>query len=207
METVIVLMRVLASSERLEDAPTGWLERLAHNTTAVHQLLTRDEYSSMRERLSSVRKKKLPTCHSSDSHAQWTYVLEGLSLLLCLKELLIEAENQDQCQRGSAAPRALLGVSDNKVIRNLLQFIVNLGLYPYLLPGVGLPLSLHSNSPDESVTKVEGMRREGKAWHLYVVAKVLIEVTEEVGATEEHCQFNCILRYAIYSCANMLCSI
>ena len=180
MEPVIVLMRVLASSERLEGAPTGWQERLAHNTTAAHQLLTRDEYSSVRDRLSSVRKEKLPTCHSSDAHAQWTYVLEGLSLLLCLKELLIEAENQDQCQRGSAAPRALLSVSDNKVIRNLLQFIVTLGLYPYLLPGVGLPLSLRSSSPDESVTKVEGMRREGKAWHLYVVAKVLIEVTEEV---------------------------
>ena len=122
-------------------------------TTAVHQLLTRDEYSSVRERLSSVRKEKLPTCLPSDAHPQWTYVLEGLSLLLCLKELLIEDGNQDQCQRESAAPRALLSVSDNKVIRSLLQFIVTLGLYPYLLPGVDLPLSLCSNSPDESVMK------------------------------------------------------
>ena len=56
MEAVVVLMRELVSSERLEDAPTGWQERLTHNTTAVHQLLARDEYSSVRERLSSVWK-------------------------------------------------------------------------------------------------------------------------------------------------------
>ena len=38
MEAVVVLMRELVSSERLKDAPTGWQERLTHNTTAVHQL-------------------------------------------------------------------------------------------------------------------------------------------------------------------------
>ena len=179
MEAVVVLMRELASSERLEDALTDWKERLAHNTTAVHQLLTRDEYSSARERLSSVRKEKLPTCLPSDAHPQWSYVLEGLSLLLCLKELLIEAGNQDQCQRESAAPRALLSVSDNKVIRTLLQFIVTLGLYRYLLPGVGLPLGLRSNTPNESVMKVQSMVRERRAWHMYIVVKVLVEVTEE----------------------------
>ena len=179
MKAVVVLMRELVSSQRLEDAPTGWQERLAHNTTAVHQLLTRDEYSSVRERLSSVWKEKLPTCLPSNAHHQWSYVLEGLSLLLCLKELLIEDGNQDQCQRESAAPRALLSVSDNKVICTLLQFIVTLGLYPYLLPGVGLSLSLCSNSPNESVTKVESMVRERRAWHLYIVVKVLVEVTEE----------------------------
>ena len=181
---LVVLMRELVSSERAEDAPTGWQERLVHNTTAVHQLLTRDEYSSVRERLSSVWKEKLPTClpsdAESDAHSQWSYVLEGLSLLLCLKELLIEAGNQYQCERESAAPRALLSVSDNKVMRTLLQFIVTLGLYPYLLPGVGLPLSLRSNNPDESVTKVDSMVRERRAWHLYIaVVKVLVEVTEE----------------------------
>ena len=43
---------------------------------------------------------------------------------------------------------------------------------------MGLPLSLRSNSLDESVTKVESMVRERRAWHLYIVVKVLVEVTE-----------------------------
>ena len=90
--------------------------------------------------------------------------------------ILIEAGNQDECQRESATPRALLSVSDNKVIRTLLQFIVTLGLYPYLLPGAGL--SLRSNSPNESVTKVQSMVWERRVWYLYIVVKVLVVVTE-----------------------------
>ena len=87
---------------------------------------------------------------------QWTFVHINLEILLHLKNVISEALTQynalnhaspGSIGKDSAAPPMspdTLSFTQQKVLASAIQFIVTLGICPYLLPSVGLPLNRRS---------------------------------------------------------------
>lgn len=97
------------------------------------------------------------TWFSSDTEDDtWGFVQECLLLLLALRRhLCVELELFQQTPVPPAAkqrspetapplPPDVLGVSQQQTLGAALQFVVSLGLCPYLAPGVGVPLARRS---------------------------------------------------------------
>ncbi|XP_011907094.1 PREDICTED: transport and Golgi organization protein 6 homolog isoform X1 [Cercocebus atys] len=84
--------------------------------------------------------------HSVD--VTWSFTSETLLLLLCLKEtMLLLAANFNPGKPNPRTPEVApalspdaLSISQQKTVQFVLQFVVTLGICPYLMPGVGVPL-------------------------------------------------------------------
>ncbi|XP_040838404.1 transport and Golgi organization protein 6 homolog [Ochotona curzoniae] len=78
----------------------------------------------------------------------WRFTAEALLLLLCLKKTMFRLAAD--FSPGKANPKTpevaptlspdTLSISQQKTVQSALQFVVTLGVCPYLLPGVGVPL-------------------------------------------------------------------
>ncbi|XP_048079517.1 hyaluronan synthase 3 isoform X1 [Ursus arctos] len=78
----------------------------------------------------------------------WSFSSQALLLLLCLKETMIHlaadfSPGKPNLRTPEAAPALspdTLSISQQKTVQSALQFVVTLGVCPYLMPGVGVPL-------------------------------------------------------------------
>nr|XP_006203795.1 transport and Golgi organization protein 6 homolog isoform X1 [Vicugna pacos] len=78
----------------------------------------------------------------------WSFTSQTLLLLLCLKESMIHlAADFNPGKPNPRTPEAApalspdtLSISQQKTVQSVLQFVVTLGVCPYLVPGVGVPL-------------------------------------------------------------------
>uniref|UniRef100_A0A8C5KX81 Transport and golgi organization 6 n=1 Tax=Jaculus jaculus TaxID=51337 RepID=A0A8C5KX81_JACJA len=78
----------------------------------------------------------------------WRFTSQALLLLLCLKETMIcLVADFIPCQPNPRTPEVApalspdtLSISQQKTFQSVLQFVVTLGICPYLMPGVGVPL-------------------------------------------------------------------
>lgn len=78
----------------------------------------------------------------------WQFTSQTLLLLLCLKETMLRlaadfSPGKPNPKTPEAAPALspdTLSVSQQKTVQSVLQFVVTLGVCPYLVPGVGVPL-------------------------------------------------------------------
>nr|XP_021528196.1 transport and Golgi organization protein 6 homolog [Aotus nancymaae] len=78
----------------------------------------------------------------------WSVTSQTLLLLLCLKETMIRlAANFNPGKPNPRTPEVApalspdaLSISQQKTVQFVLQFVVTLGICPYLMPGVGVPL-------------------------------------------------------------------
>ncbi|XP_010960840.2 transport and Golgi organization protein 6 homolog isoform X1 [Camelus ferus] len=78
----------------------------------------------------------------------WSFTSQTLLLLLCLKESMIHLAadfnpGKPNLRTPEAAPALspdTLSISQQKTVQSVLQFVVTLGVCPYLVPGVGVPL-------------------------------------------------------------------
>lgn len=78
----------------------------------------------------------------------WRFTSQALLLLLCLKESMIHLAadfnpGKPNLRTPEAAPALspdTLSISHQKTVQSVLQFVVTLGVCPYLMPGVGVPL-------------------------------------------------------------------
>ncbi|XP_036202052.1 transport and Golgi organization protein 6 homolog isoform X1 [Myotis myotis] len=78
----------------------------------------------------------------------WSFTSQTLLLLLCLKETMIHlAADFNPAKPNPRTPEAApalspdtLSISQQKTVQSALQFVVTLGVCPYLMPGVGVPL-------------------------------------------------------------------
>ena len=143
------------------NAPIEWLGRLSYNVQKCRQL------PGYQEGINHGTPYK--------SSVEWNIAEEGLKLLQKLKDILIQLNSQKECH-GEAPPPGLLSVNDEKHLKTLIQLISVLGIQPHLLPGVGLPLTVHK---DVVVNKAEGMNNAQRAWHLHKCAHVLLQCMEE----------------------------
>ena len=129
------------------------------------------------------------------THNTYTeFVPEGLSLLLVLDEILCTLHEEDVisersqaalCSSSSAnskskgapwAPKSLLSVSDQKTVTGLAQFIVSLGLFPYLTPPLDALLKLRlSHAKLVEKCSSERVSSDEKTRHLYKMCCVLVQ--------------------------------
>ncbi|KAM4800175.1 transport and Golgi organization protein 6 homolog isoform X2 [Urocitellus parryii] len=78
----------------------------------------------------------------------WSFTSQALLLLLCLKETMIRlAAAFNPVKPNPRTPEVAptlspdtLSISQQKMVQSVLQFVVILGVCPYLMPGVGVPL-------------------------------------------------------------------
>ncbi|XP_069918737.1 transport and Golgi organization protein 6 homolog isoform X1 [Oryctolagus cuniculus] len=78
----------------------------------------------------------------------WRFTAQALLLLLCLKKTMTrlaadfnpERPNPKTPESAPALSPDTLSISQQKTVQSALQFVVTLGICPYLLPGVGVPL-------------------------------------------------------------------
>ncbi|KAK3570445.1 hypothetical protein QTP86_019311 [Hemibagrus guttatus] len=128
---------------------------LQRNQAELKQMLDGGELEEARRLLEEVRSETQWFCvHTEDS--TWSYVQECLLLLLCLARhltRLVEAFTRDSSpavpnphapEAAPPLPPDVLSVAQQKTLGTVLQFLVTLGLCPYLVPGVGVSLALRS---------------------------------------------------------------
>ncbi|KAJ0069530.1 hypothetical protein NL108_008475 [Boleophthalmus pectinirostris] len=129
-------------------------------------------------------------CSELDNDHIWAYVQECLLLLLALtRHLSLELDLFKQtpqpvnrvCTPESAPPLPpdVLSVSQQKTLTTALQFVISLGVCPYLAPGVGVPLGCRSafgavvdKLIQNGTNKTLGQQR------LLTIINVLLKMTE-----------------------------
>uniref|UniRef100_A0A3Q2ZLE9 Transport and golgi organization 6 homolog (Drosophila) n=1 Tax=Kryptolebias marmoratus TaxID=37003 RepID=A0A3Q2ZLE9_KRYMA len=127
---------------------------------------------------------------SDTEDVTWSFVQECLLLLLTLtRHLTVELERFQQAPPPSAGklrtpemapplPPDVLSVSQQKTLGAALQFVVSLGLCPYLAPGVGLPLGRRSafGAVVETLVRREASPPAGR--RLLITSRVLLQLAE-----------------------------
>ncbi|XP_050991843.1 transport and Golgi organization protein 6 homolog isoform X3 [Labeo rohita] len=170
-----------------QSTQTALVSALQRNLSELQEHMSRgEELEEARQLLEEVRKDITWFCIDTDD-LTWSFVQECLILLLCLARhlnRLLEAFHQNPTAPNPATPEAapplppdVLSVAQQKTLGTVLQFVVTLGLCPYLAPGVGVPLALRSAFG----AAVEGAVRHDVApageRRLLITTNVLLEVS------------------------------
>ncbi|XP_028307371.1 transport and Golgi organization protein 6 homolog [Gouania willdenowi] len=143
----------------------------------------------LREEVSAAASKEW-LCSDAAEDVVWCFVQECLLLLLTLKQHLSnELHRFQQATPPTSATRCtpemapplppdVLSVAQQKTVRAALQFVVCLGLCPYLAPGVGVPLGRRSafGATVENVVKEGAGPTAGR--RLLVTTNALLQVAE-----------------------------
>ncbi|XP_023582561.1 transport and Golgi organization protein 6 homolog isoform X1 [Trichechus manatus latirostris] len=119
----------------------------------------------------------------------WSFTSQTLLLLLCLKETMFRlaadfSPGKPNPRTPEAAPALspdTLSISQQKTVQSVLQFVVTLGVCPYLMPGVGVPLRYKT----EFVAVVQDLVRLDAApsatRRLYTSCRVLLNVAQHAS--------------------------
>lgn len=115
------------------------------------------------------------------------FIPEALSLLLVLDGILCSLHEEDRSPVQTAAassrtapqaPKSLLSISDQKTVQSLVQFIVSLGVFPFLISPLDALLRMrigHAKLVEKCDKKPSSAER---ATHLYRVCRVLVQCFE-----------------------------
>ncbi|KAM4573366.1 transport and Golgi organization protein 6 homolog isoform 2-T2 [Odontesthes bonariensis] len=161
----------------------------ANRALLLEQLQSGDGFESVRRLREEVLVAADWFC-SETGDDTWSFVQECLLLLLSLKRHLTdELRAFQQAPPPSAAkhrtpemapslPPDVLSVSQQKALGAALQFVVSLGLCPYLAPGVGVPLGRRSafGAVVEKLICREAPPTAGR--RLLTTTKVLLQLAE-----------------------------
>ncbi|XP_074864626.1 transport and Golgi organization protein 6 homolog isoform X2 [Carettochelys insculpta] len=123
------------------------LKTLGSNLAALEEKLGQDpQWKDLQGLRAEVREQAAWIESSTD--VTWCFTSQVLLLLLCLKKCMIllaaayqpAKPNPRSAEVAPALSPDTLSISQQKTVQSALQFVVTLGLCPYLLPGVGIPL-------------------------------------------------------------------
>lgn len=163
------------------------LSALQRNLSELQEQISEaKDLTEVRPLLEEVRRVVTWFCRDTED-ITWSFVQECLLLLLCLArhlKRLLDAFHKHPAAPNLATPEAapplppdVLSVAQQKTLGAVLQFVVTLGLCPYLAPGVGVALGLRSafGAAVEGAVRLDvapaGERR------LLVTTNVLLEVS------------------------------
>ena len=202
LSTVFVAVKQLISKTAEQDSSNATaalvltssplVRRLQSNLTSYYNIFTDTRYKELCKQLSQFRNQLLDGCVSikDDSIVSTPFpvylefVREGMCLLSLLDVTLRTLDRKDEEERIHAssihpppAPRALISISDIKSVHSLVQFVISLGIYPYLLPAVDGSLRLRL-SHAKSVEKVNRLSNSQRSFLLYNCTKVLSSIFE-----------------------------
>eukprot|EP00062_Callorhinchus_milii_P021763 gi/632978818/ref/XP_007906127.1/ PREDICTED: transport and Golgi organization protein 6 homolog [Callorhinchus milii] len=124
---------------------------LSHNLLLLREKLEQDPgYTE----LSRLRGQLVPRLRwwLESQDVVWMFVSETLLLLLCLKQTMIDLlasfsppkPNPRSPECAPALSPDTLSIAQQRTVQAALQFIISLGICPYLLSGVGTPLACRS---------------------------------------------------------------
>nr|XP_008516476.1 PREDICTED: transport and Golgi organization protein 6 homolog isoform X2 [Equus przewalskii] len=123
------------------------LATLKSNLSAVEDKLLKDPHWKTLKLLRDEIANKAEWPQNSVD-VTWSFTSQILLWLLCLKETMIHlAADFNPGKSNPRTPEAApalspdtLSISQQKTVQSVLQFVVTLGVCPYLMPGVGVPL-------------------------------------------------------------------
>uniref|UniRef100_A0A8D0YGV7 Transport and golgi organization 6 homolog n=1 Tax=Sus scrofa TaxID=9823 RepID=A0A8D0YGV7_PIG len=119
----------------------------------------------------------------------WAFTAQTLLLLLCLKETMMRLAagfnpGKPNPRTPEAAPALspdTLSVSQQKTVQSVLQFVVTLGVCPYLVPGVGVPLKCRTEFGAVVQDVVCLSAAPSAARRLYTSCSVLLSVAQNAA--------------------------
>ncbi|OBS67278.1 hypothetical protein A6R68_04171 [Neotoma lepida] len=123
------------------------LETLKSNLSALEAKFLKDaQWQKLKVLRDEIAGKAEWLQNSED--VTWSFTSQTLLLLLCLKETMTRlvadfnpgTPNPRTPEAAPALSPDTLSVSQQKTVQSVLQFVVTLGVCPYLMPGVGIPL-------------------------------------------------------------------
>ncbi|XP_069575525.1 transport and Golgi organization protein 6 homolog [Brachyistius frenatus] len=166
------------------------LDALGANRSLLLERLHGDSgFEKVRKRREEVKAAAGWFCSDAED-ATWSFVQECLLLLLTLtRHLSEELERFQQAPPPSAAtwrtpemapplPPDILSVAQQKKLSAALQFVVCLGLCPYLAPGVGVPLGRRSAFGTMVEKLVRGGAEPAGGRRLLTTTTVLLQLAE-----------------------------
>lgn len=186
-----VLLSVEASVQDAQSSPQEALLAVLRANTALlrEQLQSESSFEEVRR----LREEEMAAADwfSSDTEdATWRFVQECLLLLLTLaRHLSVELERFKQTPVPSAAkqrtpemapplPPDVLSVTQQKTLVAALQFVVSLGLCPYLAPGVGVSLGRRSAFGSMVEKLVRSVPVPAVGCRLLTTTNVLLQLAE-----------------------------
>lgn len=163
---------------------------LCANRALLLEQLERDGSFELVRRLRGEVKAETDWFSSSTEDLTWSFVQECLLLLLTLKHHL--SAELELFKRTPAASEAkqhtaemvpplspdVLGVTQQKMLGAALQFVISLGLCPYLAPGVGVPLARRSAFGAVVETLVRHRTVQAARRRLFITTNVLLQFSE-----------------------------
>ena len=189
LQAILLAVKQLVSAGTNPGCGGGLVERLKSNLDSLRVHLSQEKSAELGKRLDHLRSTfSTNQCTEGAEATYWEFTVEGLCLLTLLDETLEFLKKKEEISsqassstkprdRAHLPPKALLSISDQKLVQTLLQFVVSLGIYPYLLPGVDTLLKVRL-SHAKSVEKSQSALNTTKSWHLFTCSQVLIKCTE-----------------------------
>lgn len=181
--TVIKLLTTCKATSKSRDL----CERLQSNIDEVKELIKtlQSQYAELNCIFDQLREQYLVDVVEE---VTWYFT----SMCLCLLEMLSNCLDQLMVTNTTPSPRKLqypelpaniLSIQHQKIVQTMGQFIIMLGLSPYLLSGVGVPLKQRTSSPD-TMAIIKQLQRahmtnKQKAWHLYKCCSVLVKCVNQ----------------------------
>ena len=206
VRSILNAMKELISTSRAavgDDAGTtsGLTQCLQANLRSYRELLRKADtnYCNLQTRIfhfkNAYHLEDLTTVdHTQNTNPQAydtyrEFIPESLSLLLVLDEILCSLHEEDTKERSATqaavgsgnkvaprAPKSLLSISDQKMVTGLMQFIVSLGIFPYLSPPLDVLLRMrlsHAKMVEKCSNKE--ISSDEKACYLYKTCCILVQ--------------------------------
>ncbi|XP_037733712.1 transport and Golgi organization protein 6 homolog isoform X4 [Chelonia mydas] len=161
------------------------LETLNSNLAALEEKLGQDpQWNELWSLRAEVREQAVWLESSTD--VTWSFTCQVLLLLLSLKKRMIilaaayhpAKPNPRTAEAAPALSPDTLSISQQKTVQSALQFVITLGLCPYLLPGVGIPLK-HRTEFSAVVQDVVSPNASPSAMHrLYGSCTALLQIAQ-----------------------------
>ncbi|XP_053255851.1 transport and Golgi organization protein 6 homolog isoform X3 [Podarcis raffonei] len=164
------------------------LESLRFNVSILEEKFAQDPQWDELQRLRTEVSKQAQ-CLGSCPDVPWNFTCHVLLLLLCLKQCMVLLATtycppQPNPKTAEAAPPLspdTLSIAQEKTVQVALQFVVTLGICPYLFPGVGLPLRSRTEF-SALVQEVASPRCISSATRrLFVTCTLLMEVADHTS--------------------------
>lgn len=164
------------------------LETLKSNLSALEAEFLKDAQGKKLKALRDEIAHKATWLQSSDD-ITWTFTSQTLLLLLCLKETMTRlaadfnpgTPNPRTPEAAPALSPDTLSVSQQKTVQSVLQFVVTLGVCPYLMPGVGVPLRFRTEfgAVVQDVVRLEASPHATR--RLYTCCRVLLDLAQHAS--------------------------
>lgn len=176
--------KLISASHSSAAALEPLADRVRFNLSSYISLLNGPDYKELLGRLDLIKSASSdPTLISDDPSLVLYHEIcsEAVALLILLDDRLNTLHEADknpgviQPVIHPPPPKAILSTSDQKTLFGVLEFIVCLGLYPYLLPGVDAFLKLRI-SHAELVNKAQNVSRNCRECCLYKLCTVLMKM-------------------------------